>query len=106
QLPVARPEYVMSLLAALTNAYTGTVRDPFDETVPQRLAVLTELRCIGCRPFLLVGDSHSNLYRRSSVRATEWLTPIHVLCSAGSAQGLVNPASRSGYGDRIRRLIA
>jgi len=106
QLPVARPEYVMSLLAALTNAYTGTVHDPFDETVPQRLAVLTELRCIGCRPFLLVGDSHSNLYRRSSVRATEWLTPIHVLCSAGSAQGLVNPASLSGYGDRIRRLIA
>ncbi|MFT3928222.1 MAG: hypothetical protein QM778_37180 [Myxococcales bacterium] len=77
---------------------------------PNRLAqatakqALSKIRDYGGRPFLLIGDSHSMSYRRPAWRGDAWLLPLHVNCIAGSARGLSNPASRSGYGRRIREL--
>ncbi len=53
------------------------------------------------QPFYVVGDSHSNLYRRFATHDGAWLAPVPLLCSAGSAMGLARPNSRSGYGQRI-----
>ena len=49
----------------------------------------------------IIGDSHSNLYRRDTKKDDAWLAPIPLLCSAGSALGLARPGSRSGYGQKI-----
>ncbi len=52
-------------------------------------------------PFYVIGDSHSNLYRRHAAQEAGWLAPVPLLCSAGSAMGLARPNSRSGYGQKI-----
>lgn len=66
--------------------------------------LILELRQFGARPLIIIGDSHSNCYIHADFRRDEWLLPVHILCSGGSAIGLNNPASRSGYGDVIRRF--
>lgn len=93
------------LLSAICNAHVGPARLISDNRIPNLLLELLTLGDEGCRPFLLIGDSHSNLYRRSPTQEGRWATPVHVLCSAGSARGLLNPNSRSGYGARIQGLI-
>ncbi|MBS0639692.1 MAG: hypothetical protein JSS43_07465 [Proteobacteria bacterium] len=63
------------------------------------------LRSLDAVPFVIVGDSHSTFYRYAAVRENKWLLPLHVCCTAGSARGLGNPNSRSGYGTQLRGLF-
>jgi hypothetical protein len=93
-------------VAALTNAFCASLADPADVFAPFLIDVLNGLKPIGCRPYVLIGDSHSSLYRRSGVASDQWLAPMHALCIGGSALGLKNPASTSGYGSLIKRFIA
>ncbi len=61
------------------------------------------LRLVGA-PYLIVGDSHSNLYRRIVIDQQRLLIPVPILCSGCSALGLANPNSRSGAGARLTQL--
>jgi hypothetical protein len=61
---------------------------------------------LGATPILVIGDSHAEAYRCIAIDETHWIVPIVLTCRAGSAQGLMNPASRSGYGQRIRSFLA
>jgi hypothetical protein len=59
------------------------------------------------RPLLAFGDSHVRLYHESALLGADggaWLA-LPFTCWAGSARGLVNPHSRSGYGARIIDFI-
>jgi hypothetical protein len=101
RMRVRRPGYPAEIRSALCHAYAqGLPRDD-PATFADGAGRIATLRDMGCRPFLLVGDSHSDIFRRSSVGTGTWLTPLHLSCSAGSARSLGNPASRSGYGRRI-----
>jgi hypothetical protein len=97
---------VVELMVALTNAYAAGLESPVDLFAPFVLDVLSGLKPLGCRPYLLIGDSHSLIHRRAAVRSGQWLAPVHVLCIGGSALGLGNPASKSGYGSLIKRVMA
>ncbi len=50
---------------------------------------------------LIIGDSHSAFYMHSEFIASLGLFPLHGFCSGGSARGLSNPSSKSGYGNWI-----
>ncbi|WP_147048991.1 hypothetical protein [Methylobacterium gnaphalii] len=65
--------------------------------------VLPALRKVG-HPYLLVGDSHSAICRINGSSPVRPIIPVHLACTAGSAIGLANPRSRSGYGDRLNAL--
>ena len=59
------------------------------------------------RPMLVIGDSHSLIYRQTVVGDAGKLTvPLHLVCGGGSASGLPNPNSRSGYGTHIEKTAA
>jgi hypothetical protein len=95
----------VELLAGLVRAHCETL--PYDGgNVAKVCRDLLSLADLGCVPYVVIGDSHSARYRRHGVRGGRWMAPVHVFCHAGSAGGLGNPNSRSGYGALIRRLIA
>ncbi|GEP04424.1 hypothetical protein [Methylobacterium oxalidis] len=102
--PVANRRYLAHLGSSLVNAHIagapGSLHDPAFWS-----GVLPALRRIG-EPYLLVGDSHSRLYRAVGTGRLRSILPIHALCTAGSAVGLDNPQSRSGYGAHLGRIAA
>ena len=104
-LPLADRSFVASLLATLADVVTDMGPLPQPERVPEVARLAETFRPVGGRPYAVIGDSHSTFYRRSSVREGEFLVPIHVCCSAGSAIELANAESRSGYGELIRGLL-
>jgi hypothetical protein len=86
------------------NLFTG-VDHPFGPAIADRWHTIRELQQFGARPFFIAGDSHSNQFRQPASRDGTWAVPIHLLCTAGSAAGLANPASRSGYGMHLRQVV-
>lgn len=60
----------------------------------------------GALPYVVLGDSHSHCYSKPMIHADRLLAPIHMLCSGGSALGLANAKSRSGYGNAIREFFS
>ena len=96
--PVAR------LLSSLINAHIATHRSCLGDPAFWTRA-LDVLRRVGA-PYLVIGDSHSlcSCIVGGSVRHPA--IPIHILCTAGSAAGLDNPSSRSGYGSELSCLAA
>ncbi|GJD48232.1 hypothetical protein OPKNFCMD_0948 [Methylobacterium crusticola] len=107
RLAAARPwnrRYLAQIVASLVNAHlTARPASAHDPDFWRRL--LPALRRVG-RPFLLAGDSHSLLSRSVGGGRRAPTVPVHLLCSAGSAVGLANPASRSGYGQYLARTAA
>lgn len=69
-------------------------------------AVSNALFEAGALPYVILGDSHSHCYSKPIIHDDMLLAPIHMLCSGGSAMGLVNARSRSGYGNAIRDFLA
>ncbi len=60
----------------------------------------------GALPYVVLGDSHSHCYSKPMIHDDVLLAPIHLLCSGGSALGLANAKSRSGYGNAIRDFFS
>jgi hypothetical protein len=55
-------------------------------------------------PYVIIGDSHSILYRQLILGDGAPIMPVHIMLSASSAMGLSNPASRSGARQRLAPL--
>jgi hypothetical protein len=92
---------------ALLNAHLAPHSPLWRGPVPRQAAFWSELLAIlrmAGTPFLIIGDSHSNLYRRIVDGPERLGIPVPVLCSACSAIGLANPRSRSGAGKRLAGL--
>lgn len=62
--------------------------------------VLKTLSLVGV-PVVFFGDSHSRLFRQTIHGNGGIIIPINVLCGGGSAVGLPNGSSRSGYGSLL-----
>ena len=103
--PLQNRLYRTVLVSALGRALLHDTRANLDKVIDGLLPAVCSLCKTGAMPVLLIGDSHSNLYRGLTARGNEWVLPLHLLCSGGSAMGLNNPASRSGYGPRIGALL-
>ena len=59
----------------------------------------------GFRPLLVVGDSHAQTYAGHDGALDAGYLPLTLILTGGSARGLANPASRSGYGRMIRLFL-
>jgi hypothetical protein len=66
---------------------------------------LMALRALGAIPVFLTGDSHSTSYYIAPKLNDGWILPLHYECSGGSASGLANETSRSGYGKTLEKLF-
>lgn len=66
--------------------YLGLHKNLFDEDI---------------RIIFVIGDSHTDVYRSSFHREDKLIVPVQLKCTAGSAAGLGNPNSVSGYGKVI-----
>ncbi|HUB16852.1 MAG TPA: hypothetical protein VMB34_33265 [Acetobacteraceae bacterium] len=102
RLPLRDADLKARLLSSLGTQLVHNAPDRFAPEIAARWPVLRTLTNQGARPFVIVGDSHSNQYRLMDARDGAWLLPLHILCTGGSARGLGNPTSHSGYGARLR----
>jgi hypothetical protein len=93
------------LLTCLARHLFDNTGHPYGPAIAERWPDIRALARAGSRPYFVAGDSHSNQYALTGTRDAAWLLPIHLLCTAGSARGLANPASRSGYGNHLRQAV-
>lgn len=56
-------------------------------------------------PIIFIGDSHSRLFRQTVKRKGRIIIPLDILCGGGSAIGLKNKQSRSGYGLLLTEVV-
>lgn len=105
RLPLSDRAFRAKLLSSLSSHLLDGVGHPFGQALVERWPTVLALIGEGARPYLLAGDSHSNQYNLTGDRNGEWLLPLHMLCTAGSASGLANPRSVSGYGGHLRRAV-
>jgi hypothetical protein len=56
-------------------------------------------------PIIFMGDSHSRLFRQTVKRRERITIPLDILCGGGSAIGLQNKQSRSGYGSLLAEVV-
>ena len=105
ELPVANRALLNGVVASLVMAWLYRPGESFERMMERASPHLAAFRLIGARPYVLIGDSHSMLYRRSTAFEDCWLLPLHCDCSGGSAIGLFNPFSRSGYRQRIHAVM-
>ncbi len=106
RLPISNRWLRVHLLASLG----GHLFDPKDTKsgayIAERWPAVRALREAGARPYFIAGDSHAGWFVHGTGRDDAWLLPIHIPCSAGSARGLANPESVSGYGNMLRDVVA
>jgi hypothetical protein len=99
-------DFKARLLASLGLHLFDAVSHPYGGAITERWPAIRSLARQGGCPYFVVGDSHSHQFCQAGSRAGSFLLPIHLLCTAGSAAGLGNPASRSGYGAMLREAVA
>jgi hypothetical protein len=102
------PEFKAAAAALLVNNGLAPASPFWSRTAGEQrsfwTALIPALRKMAT-PYLIVGDSHSGLYRHMIADAGRLpLVPVHVLLSACSALGLGNPDSRSGATRRLAPL--
>jgi hypothetical protein len=95
-LKIVNKRHVASLLRNLVQAkidYDRSIlKDEFFWT--QALRVLSRLGHVA----LFFGDSHTRVFRQTIRYGRRFIIPLNILCGGGSASGLPNKNSRSGYG--------
>jgi hypothetical protein len=101
-LPIADTGFKTKLLAGLARYFFAGLDHPYGPSLIARWPAIHRLIQLGARPYFIVGDSHSHNLNLTGARGGDWLLPIHLLCTAGSAAGLGNPDSRSGYGHLLQ----
>jgi len=98
------PDFKAAIAAILVNNYLAPSSSFWGLCAGNQRAFLATLIPTLRRwasPYLIIGDSHSGLYRHLIVGGRQPLLPVHVLMSACSAVGLSNPDSRSGAARRM-----
>ena len=105
QFPFRSAGFKAQLLADVTRNLLKDLAQPFGPGIAERWAAISGLMHHGARPYFVVGDSHSTQYVITDGHDGEWLLPIHMLCHAGSARGLGNPNSTTGYGEQLRQSL-
>ena len=105
RLPIANTALKARLLTGLAQYLFADTGHPYGPAIGERWPAVRDLMPQGARPYFIIGDSHSGHLNLTGTRDAEWLLPIHLLCTAGSAAGLGNPASRSGYGPMLREAM-
>jgi len=73
--------------------------------IAERWDIVQALTREGGCPYFIAGDSHSSQYARIGAKYDAWTLPIHLLYTGGSAAGLANFASRSGYGRQLQLAV-
>ena len=91
------------LLTSLLGHSLKDVSHPFDPVITELWPIVSNLA--RARPYFIAGDSHSGHFAMTGWRTGDWLLAMHLICHGGSARGLGNPASRSGYGEHLRRVV-
>jgi hypothetical protein len=101
RLPGIESEHRSALLRAIfqgQSAHAGTAAVAWRGIDCETWSIC---RHSGGLPYVVIGDSHANLYNRFGHTPHGWLAPTLLLCSGGSARGLARETSRSGNGARI-----
>jgi hypothetical protein len=80
-------------------------RTPFDAEQGMNGEFLGVCRRKGIRPLLMIGDSHCQAYLVPQEIGGIVHIPLPMVCHGGSAAGLANPDSRSGFGTGITRFL-
>ena len=104
-LPFGNAEHKAQLLADVGRNMLRELAQPWGAAIAERWATISGLMPHGVRPYFIAGDSHSSHYAIAEAHGSEWLLPIHMLCHAGSARGLGNPSSTTGYGEQLRQSV-
>ncbi len=96
KLKVANKMHLASLLRNLVQAQIDCDRNIIKDELfwTQALRLLSPIGDIA----LISGDSHSRVFRQTIRYENRFIIPINILCGGGSASGLPNKNSRSGYG--------
>lgn len=102
--PVDQPESRILLVNLLLNRIWSD-GSPLDASHGVDVELLKVCRRKAIRPVLIVGDSHCQAYLVPHEIAGIVHVPLHVVCHAGSAAGLANPHSRSGFGMQITKMF-
>lgn len=105
RLPLRDANFKAKLLGSLAGHLFDNVHHPYGLPIEQRWPIIRALARAGACPYFIAGDSHSHQYALMGTRNAAWMLPIHLLCTGGSAAGLGNPASRSGYGNLLRHAV-
>jgi hypothetical protein len=106
RLPMHDGAFRAKLLTFLGwHLFDHTVERPDAAAIRECWPTIQELVHHGARPYFVAGDSHSHQYALTGTRGDAWMLPIHLLCTGGSAGGLGNPASRSGFGHLLRQAV-
>jgi len=105
RLPLRDASFKAKLLTSLGSHMFDNVEHPYGMAIVERWPDIRALAREAARPYFVAGDSHSNQYALTGTRDDSWLLPIHLLCAGGSAAGLGNPRSRSGYGSLLRQAV-
>jgi hypothetical protein len=104
-LPLGNRPFKAQLLAELSVSMLGTCSVPFGPVIAERWATINSLKPHGAHLYFIAGDSHSSQYAIAGRRGDEWLMPLHLLCHGGSARGLGNSNSVTGFGDALRQAV-
>lgn len=91
-----RPEITYAILATMVRNWADAEQA---NTLFRAASIVVPHLTI--KPVMVIGDSHTEVYRVESRRNNELIIPFRVPCIAGSAKGLNNPSSKSGYGKLI-----
>jgi hypothetical protein len=105
RLPLSRGAFKAKLLTFLSHHLFDYVDGPDGIAIVEHWGTIQDLAREGGYPYFIAGDSHSSHYALTGARYDDWMLPIHLLCTAGSATGLANPRSRSGYGRRLEQAV-
>jgi hypothetical protein len=104
-LPIRNAEFKAQLLTSLLGGLFKDGGHPYGPRLVEFWPFLRDLTRNGAAPYFITGDSHSSNHAVTGSRSGDWLLPMHMICHGGSARGLGNPASRSGYGEHLRQAV-
>jgi hypothetical protein len=70
------------------------------------ISLIKVLKLYGYKPYVVIGDSHSELYSRFIDDSGDIYVPVNLICSGATALGLGREGTRSGVGLRVIEWVA